>query len=397
MIQFLDLQKINARFETRFQKAFKDFLDSGYYILGSRVKEFEKAFADYCGTKHCIGVANGLEALRLILESYKVLGKLKAGDEVIVAANTYIATILAIKQAGLTPVLAEAEADTYGFDISKLKAALSSKSKAIMPVHLYGQITNMDAVNAFAKAHNLLVIEDAAQAHGAKSQITNHKFQIPNETHHLPPSAAKGLPTAMLTTHPFIKAGNLGDAAGFSFYPTKNLGALGDGGAVTTNDDALAEVLKMLRNYGAKTKYVNDLTGFNSRLDELQAALLNIKLEQLDADNKRRREIATTYLTQLSNPKVILPVVPDTEAHVFHLFVIRVANREEFMNYMVQKGVGTLIHYPIPPHKQKAFSDWNYLSFPVTEKIHETVVSIPISPVMTSGEIERVIEVVNSY
>lgn len=408
MIQFLDLQKINARFETRFQKAFKDFLDSGYYILGSRVKEFEKAFADYCGTKHCIGVANGLEALRLILESYKVLGKLKAGDEVIVAANTYIATILAIKQAGLTPVLAEAEADTYGFDISKLKAALSSKSKAIMPVHLYGQITNMDAVNAFAKAHNLLVIEDAAQAHGAKSQITNHKSQIPNETHHLPPSAAKGLPltlhsfsdgapTAMLTTHPFIKAGNLGDAAGFSFYPTKNLGALGDGGAVTTNDDALAEVLKMLRNYGAKTKYVNDLTGFNSRLDELQAAMLLIKLNELDADNNRRRDLAKFYLTQLSNPKVILPVVPDFEAHVFHLFVLRITNRDEFMNYMDQNGVGTLIHYPIPPHRQKALSEFNHLSFPVTEKIHETVVSIPISPVMTSGEIERVIEVVNSY
>lgn len=376
---FLNLQKINARFESQFQNAFKEFLDSGYYILGNQVKEFEKAFADYCGTKHCIGVANGLEALRLILEGYKVLGKLKEGDEVIVAANTYIATILAIKQAGLTPILAEAEAETYGFDITKLKLALTPKTKAIMPVHLYGQITNMDAVKAFAKTQNLLVIEDAAQAHGAK-------FQIPNETHHSP-----------LTTHHLFKAGNLGDAAGFSFYPTKNLGALGDGGAVTTNDDEVAEVIKRLRNYGAKTKYVNDLPGFNSRLDEFQAALLNIKLEQLDADNKRRREIATTYLTQLSNPKVILPVVPDTEAHVFHLFVIRVANREEFMNYMDQNGVGTLIHYPIPPHRQKALSELNQLSFPVTEMIHQTVVSIPISPVMTNEEVSRVIQVVNSY
>jgi len=415
MIPFLDLHKINARYETRFQEIFKEFLDSGYYILGNQVKEFEKAFAGYCGTKHCIGVANGLEALRLILEGYKVLGKIKEGDEVIVAANTYIATILAIKQAGLTPVLAEAEAETYGFDITKLKQAITPKTKVIMPVHLYGQITNMDAVNAFAKAHNLLVIEDAAQAHGAKYQITNTKFQAPNskhqtrlpdgqvpksaseKTHHSPPSAAKGLPTAMLTTHHFLKAGNLGDAAGFSFYPTKNLGALGDGGAVTTNDDALAETIRKLRNYGASSKYVNELPGFNSRLDELQAAFLLVKLEQLDADNNKRREIAKTYLTQLSNAKVILPVVPDFEAYVFHLFVVRIANREEFINYMNQNGVGTLIHYPIAPHKQKALSELNHQSFPVTEMIHETVVSIPISPVMTDEEVERVVQVVNSY
>ncbi|WP_339609749.1 DegT/DnrJ/EryC1/StrS family aminotransferase [uncultured Planktosalinus sp.] len=367
---FLNLQKINARFESQFQKVFKDFLDSGYYILGNQVKEFEKAFADYCGTKHCIGVANGLEALRLILESYKVLGKLKDGDEVIVAANTYIATILAIKQAGLTPVLAEAEAETYGFDITKLKQVLTPKTKAIMPVHLYGQITNMDHVNAFAQENNLLVIEDAAQAHGARFKVQNSRLK---------------------------NAGNLGDAAGFSFYPTKNLGALGDGGAVTTNDDEVADVVKMLRNYGAKTKYVNDLPGFNSRLDELQAALLSIKLEQLDADNKRRREIATTYLTQLSNPKVILPVAPEVDAHVFHLFVVRTDNRDEFQKYLTENDIGTLIHYPIPPHRQKAFSEWNQLTFPVTEKIHNTVISLPMSPVMTTDEVERVIEVVNRY
>ncbi len=374
MIKFLDLHKINARFENRFQEVFKDFLDSGYYILGNRVKEFEKAFAGYCGTKHCIGVANGLEALLLILEGYKELGKLNEGDEVIVAANTYIATILAIKQAGLTPVLAEAEAETYGFNITKLKQAITPKTKAIMPVHLYGQITNLEAVNAFAKAHNLLVIEDAAQAHGSKLKVQGSRVK-----------------------EEVKKAGNLGDAAGFSFYPTKNLGALGDGGAVTTNDDALAETIKKLRNYGASSKYVNDLPGFNSRLDELQAALLLVKLEQLDADNNRRREIAKSYLTQLSNPKVILPVVPDFEAHVFHLFVVRVTDREEFMNYMDQNGVGTLIHYPIAPHKQKALSELNHLSFPVTEMIHETVVSIPISPVMTDEEVSRVVEAVNSY
>lgn len=390
MIPFLDLHKINTRFEPQFQEVFKQFLDSGHYILGNRLKAFEEAFAHYCCTRHCIGVANGLEALRLILEGYKGLGKVKDGDEILVAANTYIATILAIKQAGLVPVLVEAEAETYGFDVSKLKAALSSKTKALMPVHLYGQITNMDTVNAFAKAHNLLVIEDAAQAHGGKFQIPNSKLQTPNygsrETHHSP-----------FTTHHFLKAGNLGDAAGFSFYPTKNLGALGDGGAVTTNDDDLAQILKKLRNYGASSKYINELPGFNSRLDELQAALLLIKLNHLDDDNKRRHEIAKKYLTQLSNEKVILPTVPDFDAHVFHLFVVRVLDRNDFMEYMKKNNVGTLIHYPIAPHKQEALNEYNHLSFPVTERIHDTVVSIPISPVMTDEEVQRVIEVINSY
>ncbi|GGD85461.1 DegT/DnrJ/EryC1/StrS family aminotransferase [Planktosalinus lacus] len=380
-ITFLDLHKINTRFETEFQGVFQSFLDSGYYILGNSVTEFENAFANYCGVKHCIGVGNGLDALRLILEGYKMLGKLTEGDEVIVAANTYIATILAIKQAGLTPVLVDAEAETFGFDCSKLEQAMSPKTKAIMPVHLYGQITNMDKVNAFAIAHNLLVIEDAAQAHGAK--IPNSKFQKTN--------------TGYDKSSHFLKAGNLGDAAGFSFYPTKNLGALGDGGAVTTNDEELAEVVKMLRNYGAKTKYVNNLEGFNSRLDELQAALLLVKLKQLDSDNNRRREIAKMYLTQLSNKKIILPTVPDVDAHVFHLFVVRTDSRDEFQQYLTKSGVGSLIHYPIPPHRQKAFSEWNQLSFPVTDRIHNTVLSIPISPVMTNEEVQRVIEVVDSY
>ncbi len=388
MIPFLDLHKINARFEKEFQSVFKQFLDSGHYILGNRLQAFEEAFALYCGAKHCIGVANGLEALRLILEGYKVLGKITEGDEVLVAANTYIATILAIKQAGLIPVLVEAEAATYGFDCIQMEQAITPKTKAIMPVHLYGQITNMDEVNAFAKAHNLLIIEDAAQAHGAK--IPNSKFQIPNygsrEAHHSP-----------LTTHHSLKAGNLGDAAGFSFYPTKNLGALGDGGAVTTNDDALAETIKKLRNYGASSKYVNELPGYNSRLDELQAALLHIKLNHLDDDNQRRREIAKKYLTQLSNKKVILPSVPHFEAHVFHLFVVRVDDRAGFMDYMKENGVGTLIHYPIAPHKQEALSELNHLSFPVTETIHKTVVSIPISPVMTDEEVSRIVEVVNEF
>lgn len=371
MIKFLDLHKINARFETQFQEIFKQFLHSGYYILGERVEAFENSFANYCGTKHCIGVGNGLDALRLILEGYKTLGKLKNGDEVLVAANTYIATLLAIKQAGLKPILVDAEAETYGFDCAQLEQAVTQKTKAIMPVHLYGQITNMHKVTAFAKTHNLLVIEDAAQAHGSRFKVQESKTEK--------------------------KAGNLGDAAGFSFYPTKNLGALGDGGAITTNDDALAEIIKKLRNYGTSSKYVNDLQGFNSRLDEIQAAFLNLKLQHLDDDNNRRRQIANMYLTQLSNSKIALPKVPNFDAHVFHLFVIRVENRSEFITYMNKNNVGTLIHYPVAPHQQKALGQLNHLSFPVTEMIHNTVISIPISPVMVNTEVEKVIETINTF
>jgi len=365
MISFLDLQKINVRFEKEFAQSFKNFLERGYYILGTKVQQFEDAFADYCGTKHCIGVGNGLEALHLILEGYKVLNRLNEGDEVLVASNTYIATILAIKQAGLKPVLVEAEQYTYNFSIPHLKNAVTSKTKAIMPVHLYGQIANMDAILAIAQGNQLLVIEDAAQSHGA---IHNGK-----------------------------RAGNLGDAAGFSFYPTKNLGALGDGGAVTTNDSDLNEIIKKLRNYGASSKYVNDLQGFNSRLDEIQAGFLLVKLSSLDADNKRRQDIAKRYLSEIKNQKITLPVVPDFDAHVFHLFVVRTDNREDFQGFLTENGIGSLIHYPIPPHKQNALTEFKSLSFPVTEKIHDSVVSIPISPVMTDEEVEQVIKVVNSY
>lgn len=366
MIPFLDLKAINQRFETKFQNEFQQFLDSGYYILGNQVKLFESNFARFCGTKHCIGVGNGLDALRLILEGYKTIGRLEEGDEVLVASNTYIATILAIKQAGLKPVLVEADIDTYNFDFNSLKDAISGKTKAIMPVHLYGQLSPMNEILKISEENNLLVIEDAAQAHGASSE------------------AGK-------------RAGNLGDAAGFSFYPTKNLGALGDGGAVTTNDDALAEVIKKLRNYGTSTKYVNELLGFNSRLDELQAAFLNTKLPMLDSDNERRRAIAKKYISGIKNEKIVLPNYDGRENHVFHLFVVRVENRNEFIDYLDRNGVGHLIHYPIPPHQQKALSELLHLSFPNTEKIHNQVLSIPMSPVMTDEETERVISVLNSY
>ncbi len=383
-IPFLDLKKINERFKNDFKSYFEQFLDSGHYILGNQVNQFETAYATYCGTKYCIGVGNGLDALRLILEGYKELGKLEKGDEILVASNTYIATILAIKQAGLTPVLVESEGDTYSFNIERLEEAITSKTKAIMPVHLYGQIANMDIILAIAQENQLLVIEDAAQSHGA---VYGSRFKVQSSR-------------LMETKNRELignKAGNLGHAAGFSFYPTKNLGALGDGGAVTTNNAELAEIIRKLRNYGASSKYINEISGFNSRLDEIQAAFLNCKLVYLDADNKRRKEIAKRYLTEIKNPKIILPVVPDMQAHVFHLFVLRVENRNDFQNYLSENEIGTLIHYPIPPHKQDAFPEFKNLNFPVTENIHETVLSIPISPVMEEIQVQKIISVINRY
>mgnify|MGYP003134518442 CR=1 FL=1 len=366
MISFLNLHGINARFESEFQKKFREFLGSGHYILGNELTQFEAEFATYCGTRHCVGVANGLEALRLILEGYKVLGKLKEGDGVLVASNTYIATILAIKQARLRPVLVDADTATFNFDMEALKQAITPSCKVIMPVHLYGQLSPMASIKSIAAENGLLVIEDAAQAHGA--------------------SNATGK-----------RAGNLGDAAGFSFYPTKNLGALGDGGAVTTNDDALAATLKKLRNYGTTTKYVNELKGFNSRLDELQAAFLRIKLPGLDVDNQQRRAIAKRYLDEIDNKKVTLPYYSGGNDHVFHLFVLRIGEREKFMEYLTTSGVGNLIHYPIPPHKQDAFPELNALSFPVSEALHDEVVSIPMSPILTPAEVTQVISVINAY
>jgi dTDP-4-amino-4,6-dideoxygalactose transaminase len=366
MIPFIDIKKINARFEAQFQKEFTRFLASGNYILGEQVALFEKEFASYCQTKYCVGISNGLDALRLIIEAYKVLGKLKTGDEILVAANTYIATILAIKQAGLTPVLVEAELETYNFNLERLKAKITRKTKAIMPVHLYGQLAPIEALVNLTKDNNLLLIEDAAQAHGAK-HISGKK------------------------------AGNLGHAAGFSFYPTKNLGALGDGGAVTTNDPELAETIKMLRNYGQKQKYINQVLGFNARLDEIQALFLRCKLPYLDSDNKKRQQIATQYLSQITNPKITLPNYRGKEDHVFHLFVIRVENRTDFLAYLTKNEIGYLIHYPIAPHKQDALKELNSISLPVTEKIHNQVVSIPISPVMTQVDVSKVIDVLNKW
>ncbi|GLB50009.1 DegT/DnrJ/EryC1/StrS family aminotransferase [Neptunitalea lumnitzerae] len=366
MIKFLDLHAINARFEAAFQSSFKAFLDSGYYVLGTNVKDFENAFASYCGTNYCIGVGSGLDAIHLILEGYKLLGKLRDGDEVIVPANTYIATILAISRAGLTPILVEPDENTFNVDVTKVAKAVTAKTGAIMGVHLYGQLADMNALQHLASKHSVLLLEDAAQAHGAVDDKGN-------------------------------KAGNLSDAAAFSFYPTKNLGALGEAGAVTTNCKDLAATIGKLRNYGTSQKYVSDVKGYNARIDEVQCGFLNIKLSYLDADNERRIAIANRYLTEIENSKIELPYFSGKMDHVFHLFVIRTKEREKLKMYLEENGVQTLIHYPVPPHKQLAYAEFNGYEFPITEAIHNEVLSLPISPVMKDSEVSEVIKVVNSY
>ena len=364
MIKFLDLEKINDQYSAEFKEVFDKILKSGWFILGKEVEKFETEFAAYCGTKYCIGVANGLDALILIIEGYKQLGFMNEGDEIIVPSNTYIASILAISKTGLIPVLVEPDSTTFLIDATKIEEKISSKTKAILPVHLYGRLCNMDAIKKIADQFNLKIIEDSAQSHGA---TLNGK-----------------------------RSGNLGDASGFSFYPGKNLGAIGDAGAITTNDRELAETIKALRNYGSHKKYENLYQGINSRLDELQAGLLSVKLKYLDAETDVRRKIAERYNAEIKNPKITLPLLPpDRNQHAWHLYVVQVANREIIQHYLVENGVQTLIHYPIPPHKQKAYKQWNNLSFPISEKLHNEVLSLPISPVMTHEEVSKVIESVN--
>lgn len=370
MIEFLNLKEINGRYKSEFSKVFEKVLESGWFILGKEVKEFEDSFAAYCNVKHCIGVANGLDALILILEGYKELGIMQDGDEVIVPSNTYIASILAISKAGLTPVLVEPDLASYLLDPALIEAKITARTKAILPVHLYGQLSDMVAINAIARKHNIKVIEDSAQSHGA---ISDGK-----------------------------RSGSLGDASGFSFYPGKNLGALGDGGAITTDDDDLATVIKALRNYGSHIKYQNLYRGINSRLDELQAGLLNIKLKRLDSDNQARREIADYYLENIVNENVFLPfernvAVKNLLSHVWHVFAIRVENRSLFQQYLTDNGVQTIIHYPVPPHTQPAYKEWNGLSYPISELIHAQIISLPISPVMQDAECKSVVEIVNRY
>lgn len=371
MIKFLDLQKINAQYTNELKQVVGEVIDSGWYLLGERVKQFETNLANYIGVKHAIGVANGLDALRLILKAYIEMGIMQEGDEVIVPANTYIASILAITDNRLKPVLVEPDIHTYNLDISLIKQHITPRTRAIMVVHLYGQVCWCEELEAIAKKHNIKIIEDNAQAIGADWNG--------------------------------IKTGALGDASGFSFYPGKNLGALGDSGAVTTNDDQLAEVVRAIANYGSKVKYQNEYQGLNSRMDEIQAAFLGVKLKYLDAENQRRREIAEYYLENITNPLIILPTqtqntkhkTQNDQAHVWHLFVIRSSHRDKLQKFLTENGIQTLIHYPIPPHKQLAYKEWNDLRFPISEKIHKEVLSLPMSPAMLDFELEKVKELLN--
>lgn len=365
MINFLDLKSINNQYQQDLKDACARVIDSGWYIMGNELIEFEKEFAVYCGTKHAIGVANGLDALILTLRAWKELGKLRAGDEVIVQANTYIASVLAITENDLVPVLVEPNPGSFNLDPETLAAAITPKTKAILPVHLYGQLSPMPEIMAIANAHNLLVLEDCAQSHGAE---------------------IKGK-----------RAGNWGDAAGFSFYPGKNLGALGDAGAITTNDDELAQTLKALRNYGSHKKYENLYQGVNSRLDEIQAAMLRVKLRHLEAETSRRQHIAQTYRAHICNSLITLPQVNEELAHVWHLFVIRCEQREALQAYLAKNGIQTLIHYPIPPHRQHAYSHYADLQLPLTELIHQQVLSIPLDPTMNDENIAKVIAAMNEF
>lgn len=363
-IPFLDLKTINQQYRKELITAATRVIDSGWYIHGQEVEYFEQEFAAYCGTQYCIGVANGLDALILVLRAWKELGKLKEGDEVIVPANTYIASILAITENSLIPVMVEPDIQTYNINPDLIEKAITPKTKAILPVHLYGQLASMHAILDIAERHRLLVLEDAAQAHGASLDSK--------------------------------KAGNWGDAAGFSFYPGKNLGALGDAGAVTTNDEELAQTIRTISNYGSHRKYENLYQGVNSRLDEMQAALLRVKLRYLESEIQRRREVANAYLMEIKNQSIVLPTQRE-QNHVWHLFVIRSQKRATLQAFLTQQGIQSLIHYPIAPHKQAAYQLWSNQHYPISETIHEQVLSLPISPVMRDKQVQTVFKAVNSF
>jgi dTDP-4-amino-4,6-dideoxygalactose transaminase len=366
MIKFLDLEKVNAIHQDALKLAAARVIDSGWYLMGNELSAFESKLAEFSGAKHAIGVANGLDALRLILRAYIAMGFMNPEDEVIVPANTYIASILAITENNLIPVLVEPNLNSYNLDFDLIEQNISPKTKAILIVHLYGQVCWSDKLNQLKSKYNLKIIEDNAQAIGARWN---------------------GFPT-----------GSLGDAAGFSFYPGKNLGALGDAGAVTTNDESLAVLIRSLGNYGSKVKYQHDYKGLNSRLDEIQAAFLSVKIDSIEHENERRKSIAKAYCEGIKNDAIQLPIYPeDSATHVWHLFVIRTANRNKLQTYLTENGVQTLVHYPIPPHKQKAFFEFNSYSLPITENIHNQVISLPISPVLEDEEVKTIIQLINNF
>lgn len=368
MIEYLPLKRINARYDAEIREAIDRVLQSGWYLRGEATRLFEQHYAEYIGTAHCIGCGNGLDALRLILRAYIEMGRLHEGDEVIVPANTFIATILAITDCRLKPVLVEPRLDTLQIDDRLIAPAITPKTRALMLVHLYGRCAYTDHIAALCRQHHLLLIEDNAQAHGSRV------------------GCAAALPQP--------RTGSLGHAAAHSFYPGKNLGAMGDAGAVTTNDAQLAETVRALGNYGSHQKYVHDYQGYNSRLDELQAAVLDVKLRHLDADNARRQQIAAQYINKVNNPAIVLPTPSES---VYHIFPVLSARRDELQAYLKDNGIETLIHYPIPPHRQACYKEWNTLSLPITEQISAQELSIPCHQAMTDEEVETVITILNRF
>lgn len=365
-IKFLDIQKINLQHQEAIESKLIAVHRSGWYLLGEETKTFENNLAKYIGTKHVIGVANGLDALRLIIRAYKELGDFNDQDEIIVPANTYIASVLAITDNNLVPIFIEPNIKNHNINIDEIEKAITPRTKAIMTVHLYGQASYNEQLKSIAQKYNIRIIEDNAQAIGAE--------------------------------YNGIKTGNLGDASGFSFYPGKNLGALGDGGAVSTNDDKLAITIRAIANYGSQKKYVNAYIGLNSRLDEIQAGVLDIKLGHLDMENEKRRQVAQRYSKEINNAKITLPTLPkDPQSHVWHLYVIQTKNRAELQKHLENNGVQSIIHYPIPPHQQDCYKEYNHLSYPITEQLSNEVLSLPISQVMTDEEITYVIEIINSF
>jgi dTDP-4-amino-4,6-dideoxygalactose transaminase len=367
MINFLDLKNINLQYHEELTNCFDKVMNSGFYISGNELRGFEREFADYCGSQYCVGVGNGLDALTLTLRAWKELGKLKDGDEIIVPANTYIATILAITRNNLVPLMVEPDAKTFNLDSDKIASKISKSTKAILVVHLYGQISNMSKILDVSNKFNLLVLEDSAQAHGASIEGK--------------------------------KAGSWGDASGFSFYPVKNLGALGDAGAVTTDSKELAETIRALGNYGSFIKYENNFQGVNSRLDEIQAAILRVKLKYLDNDNDKRRKVASYYLSKIKNPYIKLPFFSESEQHVFHLFVIQCDFRDQLSSYLLKNQIQTIIHYPIPAYSQKCYENLtiNSKDFPITDKIHRNIISLPISPIISHSSQKYIVEILNKF
>ncbi len=365
MIKFLELQKVTQKYSEEIHSAVSRVIDSGWYLQGKENEQFEADYSAYIGTKYTIGCANGLDALIWIFRAYVEMGVMQPGDEVIVPANTYIASILAISENGLKPVLVEPSIETYQIDDSKIEEAITERTKAILIVHLYGQCAYTNKIGELCKKYSLKLVEDNAQAHGCKFNGR--------------------------------RTGSLGDAAGHSFYPGKNLGALGDAGAVTTNNEELAKIVRAVANYGSQRKYVFKYRGRNSRLDEIQAAILAVKLKHLDDDNAIRKQIAKYYIDSIINPDIITPIVKDWDAHVFHIFTIRCKRRDELQKYLSDNGVQTVIHYPIPPHKQECYKEWNNLLFPITEQIHNEELSLPMSPVMTEKEINRIVDLLNKW